>query len=110
MGISDLPGHRARIAIAFLLAAALGIGGATTWAKCQPYANGSSYIWIPLYASLLGLVLYGAAMVPAVLSGGTRPVMTWAIGCVLAVTIALIAWGLMFGPDAGFCRGDKWGP
>ncbi len=104
MGIRDLSGHRARIAIAVVLAAPLGIGGATTWARCQPYADGSSNIWSPLYASLLGLVLYGAVTVPAVLSGGTRQVITWAIGCVLAVTIALIAWGLMFGPDAGFCR------
>jgi hypothetical protein len=62
-----------------------------------------------LYASLLGPVFYGVATVPAVLSGGRWQVITLAIGCALAAMIALIAWSFMFGPDAGFCRGDKWG-
>jgi hypothetical protein len=110
MVISDLAGHRTRIAIAILLAAAVGIGWATTWSRCQPLASGSSYLWVLLFGSLLGIVLYAAETMPVLLAGETRPAIGLAIGFALAAMMAFAAWNLMLGSGAdSMCGGTQWG-
>jgi hypothetical protein len=110
MVISDLAGHRTRIAIAILLAAAVGIGWSTAWSRCQPMAPGSSYLGYLLLASLLGCVLWAVATMPVVLAGERWPVIGLAIGFALAAMIALTAWSLAPGTGAdSMCGGAEWG-
>jgi hypothetical protein len=108
MGIAELPFHRTRIAIAILLAAGVGICWATTWARCQPHADGGPYLGIVLFASMLGCVLWAAASVPAVFLGSRWSVVTLAVRFALAAAIAFVALNVLFGANA-VCTGDKWG-
>jgi hypothetical protein len=108
MGISDLPFHRVRIAVAIMLSASVVLVWAGNWARCQPSSDASPYFGIVLFASLLGCVLWATATLPALLAGSRWPVVMLALGLGLAAMIALVAGNAMFGSHA-VCTGDKWG-
>lgn len=108
MGISDLPFHRARIGIAIVLAAAVVIVWATTWAQCQPHATGSSYLGFAVFGSLVGCLMWAVATVPVLFSGTRWPWLALLVGVALAVAIGLGAVDMLFNPHA-ICNGDSWG-